>query len=523
MICPVIPKLQEKIAALRKIIPRSNQNLKDSHEIPTNYKFFADSNLLQFKIGDVVIPSFSNTHNNIQVKTFTTFEGNCLNIQLSDHIKQLEKGSSQGIQLLFRTLKPFELNDLKQYLDLTQKDQTSHSDLSEKLNTNIPILRSFPRIKFRKNQINQQIQKSIKSEVILFLHPKFSSVADLQYNLKAYKPIKLTANARQTVEILSQEIKYLHDNFNPNKLCSDDNPLVQSCLADAYIEFYNCSALAIFSDNIYNHAKKNVEIESSTSVSNKSINNRGQYCLADFKNIKNPRNHTLPQNLKQKILTQCLKSKCRQKHFQVATQQTLNFQDLDLKCQTDISDLTHFKTNLDLGQSNLGKEVLQAFDYLASNNKNCLFYGASGEKIVNLHNPDLLQDFVKLEKFLNSIDQICSQVLDPEFESNSWWDLSDFKNMNDIVTLCQLAQLRKYSYDYFQVEIGYKDLNKYLRSETEVDTWDRLLIDISSQLGFWLGFSFITLFEVLLYLRLLFSTVAVYLIQKIRRQFTRRE
>ena len=62
-------------------------------------------------------------------------------------------------------------------------------------------------------------------------------------------------------------------------------------------------------------------------------------------------------------------------------------------------------------------------------------------------------------------------------------------------SVCKLLLETRTAYDQFAISYGMKNLEYTEITEIEIDTPDKLAMDIMSSLGFWLGFSIVTVIE----------------------------
>lgn len=122
---------------------------------------------------------------------------------------------------------------------------------------------------------------------------------------------------------------------------------------------------------------------------------------------------------------------------------------------------------------------------------------------LNPKNIDLLDDNRQILDLISELTNLCD-IESEAIDALGYDELSALASSEESlkISICDLLKLTHTSYDFYQVEFGHKELIKIVKTEKPIDTWDRLLIDLSSTLGFWLGFSFITLFEVGNYFRL---------------------
>ena len=145
--------------------------------------------------------------------------------------------------------------------------------------------------------------------------------------------------------------------------------------------------------------------------------------------------------------------------------------------------------------------------------KNLEFY----EKYkLNVENGELLEEAKQFFGFRDELVGICGKIEDDKKNSklvksgkssNMTNPLNSIMNPR-ILQPCDILYDSESSYDYFEINLGYAELLKYTRTEVPIDTWDRLFIDLSGTLGFWMGFSFITLFEIFVFLyRLIFVAI----------------
>lgn len=102
---------------------------------------------------------------------------------------------------------------------------------------------------------------------------------------------------------------------------------------------------------------------------------------------------------------------------------------------------------------------------------------------INLENPNLLQEFKDYSDQLTFLHHVCQNITDnPNLFIN---------NLDQKMTYCDLIDLIPYSYDYYQINLGYSELIKTVKSENEVDTWEELFVDLTETIGFWTGFGFL--------------------------------
>ena len=117
-------------------------------------------------------------------------------------------------------------------------------------------------------------------------------------------------------------------------------------------------------------------------------------------------------------------------------------------------------------------------------------------------NSDLLTGYVEqMYRLRQSYIDKC------QYASELWQQTSQ---LNDKSNICDIFQDHKdQAYEYYEIHIGTSDMYYRQVEEVEVDTPDKLLIDILGSLGFFLGFSFVTFVEFFIF----FYTILVKIFQ----------
>lgn len=222
-----LAKRASKMSNLLSPYRLAKSDLIQNLNLATNLNFNSKLSILNLEIGGIAVPSLKSVKHSVKVSTFTSFQETCLQIQFSDAIKQYEKSSEHGIQLIFKLPKKFSISDYLKYVKDSVDNDTKHL---------APLIRNFPRQKILKNFAKNSLETKLDHQINLYLNQEnllLSNRESVVKNLRSFETIKLEANKISQIDIsviennylhnvyfsrLNKKIKYLHRNYLTRKV-----------------------------------------------------------------------------------------------------------------------------------------------------------------------------------------------------------------------------------------------------------------------------------------------------------------